>query len=279
MARIKGDNEPFVLATVVLSEDATAAKAGAKAIVRADGSLDGWIGGPCAEGPVRKAAAEALIDGKARLIRVRPVEAPAAGGGVEDFTSACPSGGTLEVFVEPILPRPAVVIVGASPVARTLCALAKRIGYAVTTAAPARDAEAFSEADHSIEGFDLAGAPRIGAAFVVVATQGRRDRDALAAALASPAPYVAFVASRRKAAQLKEELVAGGALSERVAGLRSPAGLDIGAATPAEIALSVLADIVREHRAGLPAARPRDDMTARAVERVATPAGDCCAGG
>jgi xanthine dehydrogenase accessory factor len=276
MARMVGDNTPFALATVVRTEDATAAKAGAKAVVRADGALVGWIGGTCAEGPVRKAAAQALVDGRPRLIRVRPAERDAPGEEIDDFISACPSGGTLDIFIEPVLPRPAVVVVGASPVARALCALAKGIGYAVTVAAPERDLDAFAEADRRVAGFDLGAVPRMGTSFVVVATQGRRDLDALAAAMASEAPYVAFVASRRKAAAMTEALQRQGLAPDRLARLRAPAGLAIGAATAGEIALAVLADIVREHRAGAPRTAPWTAPVPEAPSQA--PAADCCHG-
>jgi len=249
MVRMKGDNQPFALATVVHSKDATAAKAGAKAILRADGSMEGWIGGGCALGAVRKAAAKALVDGKPRLIRIRPGPAGGEEAEIEEYKNSCASEGTLEVFVEPVLPRPSLVIVGASPVARALCDLAKRIGYAVTAAALPGDVDAMTGADRRIEGFDLSSDPRAGLSQVVVATQGKRDREALEGALAAGAPYVAFVGSRKKAAALKEALAENGADPARLAAIRSPAGLDIGAATPEEIALSVLAEMVQDRRA------------------------------
>ncbi len=291
---MKSDHRPFALATVVRTQDVTSAKAGAKAIVRPDGSMEGWIGGGCTEGAVRKAAMRTLDDGKARLLRVRPgatesgdmegFESICPGGDMEEFESSCPSGGTLDVFIEPILPRPALVIAGASPVARALCDLAKRMGYAVTVAASRGDVEVFAEADRRIEGFDLTADPRAESSFVVVATQGKGDREALEGALASGAGYVAFVSSRRKAAKLKQDLIDRGADPDRVGVIRAPAGLDIGAATAEEIALSILADIVRERRLGPATAKhrsakiePRDEATAES--RVAAPdSGGCCHG-
>lgn len=284
MTRMKGDNRPFALATVVRTQEATSVKAGAKAIVRADGSMEGWIGGTCAESAVRKAAVQALNDGKARLIRVRPPEAAAADDDVEEFNNSCPSGGTLEVFIEPIQPRPALIIAGASPVAQALCDLAKRTGYAVTVAASPRDVEAFAEADRRIEGFDLSADPRAETSFVVVATQGRYDRQALEGALATGADYVAFVSSRRKGAKLKQDLIEGGVDPDRVDAIRAPAGLDIGAATPEEIAISILADIVRERRLGS-TSRPVDvaEIEARqeatAGKRIVAAASAGCCGG
>lgn len=252
MARLKGDGQPFALATVVRTEDATAAKAGAKALVRADGSLVGWIGGGCTLGAVKKTAARALADGRARLIRIRPDAATdnkaSEEQDIEQHRNACPSGGTVEVFVEPILPRPALIVLGASPVARALVALGARSGFAVTAAALAEDQASLPEAEFRLEGFDLASATQAGAASIVVATQGKRDREALAAAISCDAPYRAFVGSRKKAESLKAAMREQGLPAERIETLRAPAGLDVGAVTPEEIALSILTEIVKQRR-------------------------------
>ncbi len=259
MARMKGDGQPFALATVVRTEDATAAKAGAKAVVRADGTVVGWIGGGCTLGAVRKTAAQVLSDGQARLIRVRPkdrlVDEPAEAG-VELHKNACPSGGTVEVFVEPILPHPALIVAGGSPVARALAELGRGAGFAITVAALPEDQAGFTEVDARIDGFDLTQVPVVGTGYVVVATQGKRDREALAAALSCGAPYVAFVGSRKKTATLREALLQSGLPAEQINALRAPAGLDIGAATPEEIALSILAEIVQERRLATRSAQP-----------------------
>lgn len=248
MARMKGDNQPFALATVVRTEDATSAKAGNKAVIRADGSMLGWLGGSCIVGAAKKTAARALVDGRARLIRVRPADDQATEPGVELHKNHCASGGTIDIFVEPILPRPSLLIAGASPVARALCDLGRRAGLAVTVAALAEDQAGFPEADFRIEGFDLSAASPAQSHFIVVATQGKRDRPALAAALASDAPYVAFVGSRRKARSLKAAMAEEGIAGQRLEALHAPAGLDIGAASPEEIAVSILAEIIRERR-------------------------------
>lgn len=263
MARLKGAGQAFALATVVRTEDLTSAKPGAKALIRGDGSLQGWVGGGCTLGAVKRAAAAALGDGRARLIRVRPkalLEAERAEAGVELHGSACPSGGTVELFVEPILPRPMLFVIGASPVGRALAALAKGSGFALTFLAPAEDQDLVAEADRRVEGFDLAGGAGLGDGAVVVATQGKGDREALAAALASGAPYVAFVGSRRKAETLKAAMRERGLPEDRVEALHAPAGLDIGAATPQEIALAILAEIVQARR------RPPEAPPEAAVE-------------
>ncbi|MEE8332207.1 MAG: XdhC family protein [Alphaproteobacteria bacterium] len=287
MARMKGDAQPFALATVVRTKAATSAKVGAKAVIRADGSMVGWIGGGCTLGAVRKAAREALDDGRARMIRVRPDEDAGSGGeDTEEYRNACASGGTVEVFVEPILPRPALIVAGASGTARALRALAGNAGFTVTAAALADDLEGMTDADEKLAGFDLSQSPRAATSFIVVATQGKRDREALEAALSTGAPYVAFIGSRKKAAELKAQLAARGVEAERLAALRSPAGLDIGAVTPEEIALSVLAEIVRERRkaatAGLveaPVAEAASEGVSTETRVVPAAASGCCGEG
>lgn len=257
MARLRRDARPYALATVVRTVAATSAKAGAKAVVTADGEIHGWIGGGCARGAVKRAALQALSDGEAHLISVQPQEALDAGGvaagdsrgGVEFHRSACPSGGSLDIFVEPMLPRPGLVVCGASPVARAVAELAGRSGFAVTVAALAEDQDSFPEAEQRIEGFELP-AEAAGERFIVVATQGKRDAEALRAALSTETPYVAFVGSRRKAAALLGRLRLEGLSAEKAARLRSPAGLDIGAISPEEIALSIIAEVVEQRRRG-----------------------------
>jgi len=257
MARLRDEARPYALATVVRTVAATSAKAGAKAVVTAEGEIHGWIGGGCTRGAVKRAALEALKDGAARLISVQPQEELDAGGvapgqskgGVEFHRSACPSGGTLDVFVEPMLPRPLLVVCGASPVAQAVADLAGRSGFSVTVAALAEDQPVFPEAEQRIEGFDLPAASA-GERFIVVATQGKRDSEALRAALATDAAYVAFVGSRRKAATLTARMKEQGLPPEQATRLRSPAGLDIGAITPEEIALSIIAEVVELRRRG-----------------------------
>jgi xanthine dehydrogenase accessory factor len=254
MARMKGDEQPFAVATVVHVNGGASAREGSKAVVRGDGSVVGWIGGGCTLGAVKKTAARALIDGRARFIRVRPKDGAIAEGGAEsrteDFDNHCATGGTIEIFIEPVLPRASLIVVGGSLVAQALADLGKRLGFAVTVAALPEDLELFSNFDHSIEGFDPEQAIRPASSFVVVASQGRRDRDALRFALATGSAYVAFVASRKKAEKLKQDLRETGVDPAAVSRVRSPAGADIGAVTPEEIALSILADIVQERRLG-----------------------------
>ena len=263
VARMKAAELAFVLATVVRTVSVTAAKAGAKAIIRPDGTIvAGWIGGGCAKGAVLKAAREALADGEPRMVSVRPENLLAELGvkpgdtkeGVRFASNLCPSKGTMDIFVEPVLPHPSLVILGASPVAMSLAAQAGRLGYHVTLAAPAADLAVAPDADMLIDSFAL-GELHQAKRFVVVSTQGRGDEAALRAAVATDAAYHAFVGSRRKMAALREKLIGEGVAAAALDRIKAPAGLDLGAITPEEIAMSILAEITVERRRGQRVAR------------------------
>ena len=258
VAELKAAEETFVLATVVRTVSVTAAKAGAKAIIRPDGTIvAGWIGGGCARGAVLKAARDALADGKPRMVSVQPENLLAELGvkpgenrdGVRFASNMCPSKGTMDVFVEPVLPHPSLVILGGSPVALSLATQARGLGYHVTVAAPAADLPEVADADARIDGFAL-GKLNEARRFVVVSTQGKGDEAALRSAVAMPAAYHAFVGSRRKMAALREKLIAQGVDAALIDRVKAPAGLDLGAITPEEIAMSILAEITVERRRG-----------------------------
>lgn len=168
-------------------------------------------------------------------------------GGVRFAKNMCPSEGSMDIFVEPVLPRPQIVICGGSPVAVAIADLGRRIGFDVTVCAPAAEQAAFGEVERRIEGYALP-VTEAGGRFVVVSTQGRGDEAALQAALAVDADYVAFVGSRKKADALKAVLAQRGVAPERLAKLKAPAGLDLGAIAPEEIAVSIIAEIVAARR-------------------------------
>jgi xanthine dehydrogenase accessory factor len=271
VSEFKARGTPFALATVVRTVSLTAAKAGAKAIITPDGRVaGGWIGGGCARAAVLAAAREALADGKPRLVSIQPKDLLDEQGlhpgevreGIAFAKNMCPGRGTMDVFVEPLLPRVSVVVLGASPVAVAIADLARRIGFAVTAAAPQADLEAFGDVDDHIDGYGVP-AKGEGPRYLVVATQGRGDLAALKAALSTDSDYVAFVGSRAKAASLRQQLQEDGMETTRLDRLRAPAGLDLGAIGPEEIALSVVAEIVEVRRRGQHAAAP----AVRVVER------------
>jgi xanthine dehydrogenase accessory factor len=219
---VSDDRRPFVNAVVVRAQRPSSVKAGDRAIVLADGTIDGFVGGACAEESVRLHALRVLETGEPLVLRIVPGdgEAPAEEGAIT-VSNPCLSGGALEIFLEPQLPAPRMAVVGDTPVARALASLAERLGY-----------EMHPDAD----------------AAVVVASHGHGEEEALARALEAGVPYVGLVASRRRGAAVLESLDEHD--RERV---HTPAGLDIGARTPDEIALSILAEIVALRRtAALP---------------------------
>jgi xanthine dehydrogenase accessory factor len=248
--------QTFALATVVRTVSVTAAKAGAKALIGPDGSIeDGWIGGGCARAAVIKAARQSMADGQSRLVSIAPKDAlaelgAAAGeerGGVFYAKNSCPSQGTMDIFVEPVLPSPRLLIFGASPVAVALAKLAPSMGFAVTVAAAPEEHQRFDIGVSRVVG--LSPPEDIGDhSFVVVSTQGAGDRAALKSAAGMNARYRAFVGSRRKAETLRSELAKEGVSEEALAAIKAPAGLDISAISADEIALSILAEMVASRR-------------------------------
>lgn len=253
IADLRQRGEDFCVVTVVRTQDATSAKAGAKAIVLKDGTIRGFLGGGCVQAAIRKSAAAVMAEGRPRLIRVKPQDQVTASvdiDGTELHRSACPSGGTVDLFIEPLRRAPRLIVCGASPVAAALADLGRRLGYRIAIAALAADHDGFAEANEHVTGFDLSPLGIVAEDWIAVATQGKRDREALAAALASPADYVAFVGSRRKAQVLSSQIRGQGAIGEeKLARLKAPAGLDIHAIEPAEIALSIIAEIIARRRA------------------------------
>ena len=265
--------QPFALVTVLRLTPPTSAKPGDKAVVTADGHIHGWIGGGCAQPAVVKTVRAALADGQARSIRISPADESREQqlSDVLEFGMACHSGGTLELFIDPVLPLASLTVLGDSPVARALCDLAPRVGFAVNLVAQgaqAADCAAASRVLASDEAAEVA--QQLGTqAWVVVATQGRRDMQALKAALALQPRRTWLVASARKGAVLKASLMAGGEDAARVEAIVAPAGLagmGIGPQTPEEIALSVLAAVVAAKRADV------NDAVSRVLHGTASPA-------
>jgi xanthine dehydrogenase accessory factor len=250
--------ERFATATVVRCQPPTSGKPGDKAIIHADGRLWGWIGGGCAQPVVIKEALKCLAEGRPKLVRISPSVSDAEEG-VVDYTMTCHSGGALDIYIEPVLPKPQIVILGRSPVAQTLARLGKTIGYAVSVVAEEFNGEDFGGAILSpSRDFGLHEIKLTPQSFLVVSTQGEGDEEALEQALSSNAGYVAFVASKTKAEKVMEFLRSKGLPQDKLGRLRAPAGLNLGAGTPEEIAVSVLAEIVQMRAAkAKPAAKPK----------------------
>jgi xanthine dehydrogenase accessory factor len=239
LTRVEGlrqDRTPFVLATVVRAERPTSARPGDRAVVLPDGTIEGFVGGVCAESTVRLEGLRLLRDGTSTLLRISPSGGDDAGASVAGTSpveglitvdNPCLSGGTLEIFLEAMVPPTVVVVLGDGPVARALESIGSALDYDVRTT---------SGSDESVPA---------GAAAVIVASHGRGEEPVLTQALRAGVPYVALVASRKRGTAVLDGLDVGD--RQRV---RTPAGLDIGARTPPEVALVIYAEIVatRAHR-------------------------------
>ena len=233
---------PFVRATVVRAQEPSSAKTGDEAIVHVDGSVEGFVGGHCAEGSVRAAALGLLGSGESLLLRVLP-EGDAGfpdSPGASVVVNPCLSGGALEIFLEPLLPSPVIQVVGTSPIARSVIELAPALGFV------ARCAEA--------------GDPAYGATAVVISSHGGDEVGAVRSALAAEVDFIGVVCSHTRGESILADLALTSAEQSRV---RIHVGLDIGARTAPEIALSIVAEVVRAIR--------QEGLMAGSVGRVLTP--------
>jgi xanthine dehydrogenase accessory factor len=228
--------EPFVMAVVVRRRPPSSAQPGNMALVTAAGAFHGWLGGSCTQPTVVREARRALADGRPRLLLLTPDPESERRSGVDVFPMTCQSGGTVEIYLDPVLPAPRLVVFGGSPVARALVSLGQAMGY---TAVAVEDPAALEES------VSVSHTP----CFTVVVTLGENDEEAIRAALALEPAYLGVVASARRFAQMRETLLARGVSAAALDQIRCPAGLPIGAHTPEEIALSILAEIVERRRA------------------------------
>ncbi len=247
--------EPFVLAVVVRREPYSSAHQGDMAVITADGGYHGWLGGNCTRPTVKREARRALADGQPRLVSLSPEPGREDRPGVTALPMTCHSGGSVDVYLEPILPVPRLLVFGPSPAARALAALGHAMGDLVDVVDPGGEGAGSPGADRILPG---PSAPELAALaagaenlFAVVATMGESDEDSVAAALALEPAYLGVVASRKRFALVRETLVARGIPGARLDRVRNPAGLDLGARLPEEVALSILAEIVQVRRSRL----------------------------
>ena len=248
---LKEHGKPFVLATVVACKPPTSAKPGAKAIVQPDGSFHGWVGGSCAQPLVTQESLKALQDGQARLVLLAPdpEEVDVGLEGTVLIPMTCQSEGTLAIYLEPCLPRPELVVIGQSPMARSLAVLGDSLGFRVCACDPSATTELFPDAETLVQQLEATKGMIGPRSYVVVATMGHYDEEALEEVLSGQAGYVGLVASPRRGRAVIDYLQARGVPPEALQRVKYPAGLDIGAETPEEIALSILTEIVQRMRA------------------------------
>jgi xanthine dehydrogenase accessory factor len=258
---LASQNRPFAIATVVRVKGSSSAKPGEQAVIDSDGKLvTGWIGGGCAESTVRHEALACLKVGRPQIITLDMTD--------EVLGVGMPCGGVMEVYIEPVLPKPQLLIVGHGLIAETLATLGRLMSFAVTVDDPAASREAFPEADRLIANDYELLYPVISAqTYIVIATQHKQDHRWLEKALESKAPYIALIASRFRAGLVLDYLSESGVPREKLARVSTPAGLDLGATTPEEIALSIMAQIVAMRRGG--SGQPFDREAPPAAEKSA----------
>jgi xanthine dehydrogenase accessory factor len=250
VAALRREGAAFAIATVVSRRAPVSSHMGDRAIVFGDGVMEGFVGGSCSREVVRRQALEALATGEPRLVSIRPDDEPAAGGDGVVVPMTCGSKGSVDVYIEPFVQARTVAVVGLTPVADALVRLAKTLEYRVIRAVTQEELRDVDDAVSLEElGARLAEMPAGARASlgVVVASQGHYDEPALEAAVRARSPYIALVASRRRGTEVREALVAAGLAAEDVAAIHNPAGLDLGARHPGEVALSILAELVRSH--------------------------------
>lgn len=257
---LRAREEPFVLATVVAYKSPQSAKPGSKAIIKNDGSQIGWVGGGCVQPIVLREAKQALQTGKPKLLTISPDAPREDWKGVESYRMTCEGGGSLEIYLEPYLPKPQLVIVGRSPVAQTVAHLGHLLDFKVVVADPEATSESFPEADVILTDLSSVRAQISDSSYVVVATMGNGDEEGLLAVVGTRPKYLGLVASEKKSKGLFEYLLETGTTPEDIGVITCPAGIELGSETLPEIALSVAAEITRLRRAA--AAKPSEPQVA-----------------
>lgn len=248
VAQLTRSGKSLVVATVVRRDGLSSAHQGDMAIVTEDGEFHGWIGGGCTRPTIEREAAVALSTKQPRLIVLSPEPTRDPRAGVLVFPMTCHSGGTVEIYLDPIIASPRLALFGRSPIISALGTLAHAIGYLVDVADPDAQADELPGADRV---FTTVEAPELaGAAFVVVGTMGDFDEDAVVRAIALQPLYIGVIASRRRYALLCDALLARGISTELLSMIANPAGIDLGAREPGEVAVSILAQIVARRNAG-----------------------------
>lgn len=270
-AGLAAREERFALVTVVRREPPSSARVADSAVVTEEGNYHGWVGGGCTRSTVLREALRAISDGEPRLLSLSPDPPGAQRPGVVALPLTCDSGGTVEIYIEPVLPAPRLLLFGTSPVVQALARIAGAVGYRVEVVDPDADQATFPEAQRVLRSIGPDDVPR--GAHVLVATMGERDLEAIeAVSLRAPA-YLGVIASPVRYAQLREALLARGVSRSALDLIAAPAGLNIGARTPEEIAVSIIAQIVERHRRRSASNAERSESTGallRESPRVAT---------
>ncbi len=244
-SELRSAEAPFAIAIVVKYEPPVSGKPGDKAIIQSDGSVWGWIGGGCVQPLVIREALNAIEEGRPRLVRIAPSADSEPDARMVNYSMSCHGGGALDVYIEPVLPRSRILIFGRSLAAQSLSKLGIAVGYAISVVAPEASRDNFPEADFIGTDVMPDQIKNASETYIVVATQGEHDEEALERALRTNARYISFIASQAKAQKIIGFLAEKGVSPEMLSKIKAPAGLHIGTSSSQEIAISILAEIIQ----------------------------------
>ena len=248
ISKYMGQGEEFAVAHVIWREAPSSGKPGDKAIILKDGTIIGWIGGGCVKGIAVKEAREAIRENRSRLVRIDPDEGNSEDSSHKTYRMTCHSGGTMELFIEPITPNPQLIIVGKSNIARALSKLAIATNLRVHVLSNDVHKGMFPGVNNIHDRVDFSKINIDKNTFIVVSTQGEDDEESIRKALETSCNYVGFISSLRKSVKIKEYLEQTELSANRINELKIPVGMDINAKLPEEIAISILAEIVQLFR-------------------------------
>ena len=242
---LKKKNEPYAQAIVVRREAPSSSRAGDKAIVNKFGEISGWIGGGCVKSIICKEEEDAMGTGKSRLVKIGNTVTLSKQEGIMGYQMTCQSEGTVEVFIEPVLPEAHLLVIGKTAIALALVRLSRVMGFRITAVAQDANLKTFEKVDELIPEINLAKVATSLSTFILIATQGENDEKALEEALSKDRAYIGFIASKKKMASIKKYLQDAGFKQTEIGSIKSPAGIDINAKTPDEVAISILAEIIQ----------------------------------
>lgn len=241
--------ETFAIAQIIRRVNPSSGKPGDKAIITSNGEIHGWIGGGCTRGIVLKESLLAIKEKKSRLVSILPGATESKSSYTKTYKMTCQSGGEVDVYIEPVIPQPMLTIFGSSHIARALAKMSMAMGYKTTLILHDLNNTPEDEIDSVITLEQYISQEKYNEnQYILVSTQGFGDYEALSAAVNSPYRYLGFVASKIKAAGILKQLKDDGIPHETLFKIKTPAGIDINAKSPEEVAISILAEVIKDYR-------------------------------
>ncbi len=248
LMELRSELEPFATAMIVRRKTPSSGKPGDKAIITSKGEIHGWIGGGCTRGIILKEALLAIKERKPRFVTISPVKRESSFPNTKIYSMSCQSGGEVEAYIEPVLPKPHIVIFGNSHIGMALAKLASAMDYRVEVVQSKVDKVVYPTADKLSAVADFEISDKHKNSYTIVCTQGEGDLESLHKAINMDCQYLAFVSSRKKAQAIFTDLRDRGVTFDQLQTIKTPAGLDLGAKLPEEVAVSILAEIIKQFR-------------------------------